>query len=498
MRFAVRGLVASVLALTAAAALSGTASAHPLGNYTVNRAVVVRVGIATVDVRYVVDMAEIPTFSELQQIDANRDGQTDPAELAPYAARACDTDRAALRLTIAGHVLPLTAVSSPELSFPAGAGGLRTLRLMCAFRASLSASVVTRALAIEDRTDDGHVGWREVTIAADAGVALESSTVPAISRSAELTRYPLDSLQSPPDVRSGSAVFRITAGSGGNGAGQAPSAPQRRVTADDPLASLVAGGTGPTFAILALLLAVGLGALHAVSPGHGKTLVAAYLIGSQGSIRHAATLGLTVAATHTAGVFVLGVATLAASQVLVPERVIGWLSIASGVLVVVLGAGLVVRSARGMVGRRHPGGHGETHDHGHPHHHANGHDHRHDHDSDAERPLPGLRPRNVVALGLAGGMVPSGSALIVLLVAITTNRLLFGAILILGFGIGMALVLGGLAVVTTLARSALARTSGLSSRPLVRRFAGAIPLVSGLAVLGAGLAVTLEAIARFA
>jgi nickel/cobalt exporter len=497
MRSAVRRLVAGLMAISAAAALTGTASAHPLGNYTVNRAVVVRIDDARIEVRYVVDMAEIPTFSELQQIDANRDGETDLAEQAAYAGHACEADRAALRLTVSGQPLALVMITTPQLSFPAGAGGLRTLRLVCGFEAQASTTEAIRDLAVQDRTDDGHVGWREVTISADAGVAIVSSTVPSVSRSAELTRYPVDSLQSPPDVHSGTAMFRAVGGSSGARADQAPAAPRSRVTADDPLASLIAGQGGAPVALLAILLATGLGALHAVSPGHGKTLVAAYLIGSQGSTRHAAVLGLTVAATHTAGVFVLGVATLAASQILVPERVIGWLSIGSGILVVLLGAGLVVRAARAASARRHHAHEGEGHSHGderpHRHEHSDGNDHPTGHGHQHR-----LRPRNVVALGLAGGMVPSGSALIVLLVAVTTGRLLFGAVLIAAFGIGMALVLGGLAMATTVARTALTRPSRLSSSPVARRLAALIPLVSGLAVLGAGLAVTVEAIARFA
>ena len=497
MRTAARGLLASLLAVAAAAVLSGTASAHPLGNYTVNRAVVVRIGAARIEVRYVVDMAEIPTFSELQQIDANQDGETEPAEQSEYASRACEADRAALLLTASGQPLRLVPVSAPQLSFPAGAGGLRTLRLVCSFEAQPPAPDATGQLAVQDRTDDGHIGWREVTISADAGVAIVSSTVPSVSRSAELTRYPVDSLQSPPDVRSGSATFRVIGGSSGAGTPQDPAAPRTRVTADDPLASLIAGHGGAPIALLAILLATGLGALHAVSPGHGKTLVAAYLIGSQGSTRHAAMLGLTVAATHTAGVFVLGVATLAASQILVPERVIGWLSIGSGLLVVLLGAGLVVRAARAANARRHHRHKGDGHSHGQDHPHGHEHPHGHDHPT-GQGHQHRLRPRNVVALGLAGGMVPSGSALIVLLVAITTGRLLFGVILIAAFGIGMALVLGGLAMATTFARSALLRPSRLSSWPLARRLAAVIPLISGLAVLVAGLAVTVEAIARFA
>jgi nickel/cobalt exporter len=490
-----RSSLAAVAAMLTALLLVGAVSAHPLGNYTVNRAVVVRIEPTSLEVRYVIDMAEIPTFSEMQKIDANGDGQADTSEELAYATGACDANRAALLLEVDGRALALAnGVSLPQLSFPAGAGGLRTLRLVCEFAVSLPGSGTVRELDIADRTDDGHVGWREVTIAASAGVEVESSSVAAVSRSAELTHYPVDSLQSPPDVRSGRATFRLVAGAGGNLLDD-PAAPKRRVTANDPLAGLVGGRLAPPLAILALLLAVGLGALHAVSPGHGKTLVAAYLIGSQGSMRHAATLGLTVAATHTAGVFLLGVVTLAAGQFLVPERVIGWLSIGSGILVIMLGSGLVIRALRAAGARRRARANHDDHDHDHAHAHANddGHSHAHGHPH-----APALRPRNVVALGLAGGMVPSGSALIVLLVAVTTDRVLFGVLLIVAFGIGMALVLGGLAAGTTLARRSLVRPSGLASRPLVRWFARAIPLVSGLAVLGAGLAVTVEAIARFA
>jgi ABC-type nickel/cobalt efflux system permease component RcnA len=237
--------------------------------------------------------------------------------------------------------------------------------------------------------------------------------------------------------------------------------------------------------VLGILLAAGLGAAHAVSPGHGKTLVAAYLIGSQGSRRHAATLGLTVAVTHTAGVFLLGAVTLLAGQFLVPERVIRWLTIGSGFLVVLLGAGLVLRAARGSRA---------SHDHGHEHERSHVHEHPHEH----SHPHRELRARNVVALGLAGGMVPSASALIVLLVAITTGRLLFGLVLIMAFGVGMSLILGGLAVATTMVRGAVTASGGIASHALIRRAASAVPLVAGVAVLAAGLAVTIGALARFA
>ena len=183
--------------------------------------------------------------------------------------------------------------------------------------------------------------------------------------------------------------------------------------------------------------------------------------------------------------------TLLAGQFLVPERVIGWLSIGSGVLVVLLGAGLVVRAVRGSA-NAHDRGHDHGHGHAHPHPHGDAHPHLDAHSHAVE-----LRARNVVALGLAGGMVPSASALIVLLVAITTGRLFFGLVLIMAFGAGMSLVLGGLAVASTMVRGAVTRSGGIGSHPLARRAAEVVPLVSGLAVLTAGVAVTIGALTRF-
>ena len=484
-----RGLAALLLALLAGIGWAGAVSAHPLGNYTVNRAVIVRLGPTVVALRYMVDMAEIPAFGEIQAMDTNADGKTDAAELSAYARAACEADRQALSVQLDRTRAAVAQWEAPQLSFPAGAGGLSTLRLVCSFGAQLPAGRDSRTIEVADTTNDGHVGWHEVIISADSGVSITTSDVPAVSRSAELTAYPLDSLQSPPDVRSGSATFRLVAGAAGNGSAPDPAAPLVRSTANDPLAALVGGPLTPLPVVLGILLAAGLGAAHAVSPGHGKTLVAAYLIGSQGSRRHAATLGLTVAVTHTAGVFLLGAVTLLAGQFLVPERVIGWLTIGSGFLVVLLGAGLVLRATRGSRA---------THDHGHEHLHAHEDEHPHGHEREHEHPQRELRARNVVALGLAGGMVPSASALIVLLVAITTGRLLFGLVLIMAFGVGMSLILGGLAVATTMVRGAVTASGGIASHPLVRRAASAVPLVAGVAVLAAGLAVTIGALARFA
>ena len=487
-----RALLGALAASVAALLAATPASAHPLGNYTVNRSVAVHIGAGEVAVRYVIDMAEIPAFGELQAIDQDGDGQADPAEAAGYAEQACARARSALTVRLDAGAVSLATESAPELSFPAGAGGLPTLRLVCTFSAQVPGGGGERVLQVTDAADDGHVGWREVTISGGSGVVVSFSDVPPRSPSAELTSYPLDALQTPPDVRGGMARFRLSGIASAEAPVGGPAAPPRRDTANDPLAALVGGTLTPVAAAGALLLALALGAGHAVSPGHGKTLVAAYLIGSGGSVRHAATLGLTVAVTHTAGVFLLGAATLLLGQFLVPERVIEWLALGSGVLVMLLGAGLVVRAAARIHSRST---HTHAHDNpGHDHQHHDGSRHPH---TVAGHPPSELRRRNVVALGLAGGMVPSASALLVLLVAITTGRLVFGLLLIVAFGAGMALVLGGLAMATTLLRSAVRAPVAMRAHPVARVLARSVPLLSGIAVLVAGLGVTIGALTRF-
>jgi nickel/cobalt exporter len=489
-RFARLGLVVAVALL--ALLLPALASAHPLGNFTINLYARIQVETDAITVRHVLDMAEIPTLTERQAFDANGDGLLDERETARLLATRGDALAKGVQLRVDGTVLPL-AIVSQAISFPAGQGNLPTLRIVQDLRAKISVRA-KGAVQIDYRETNyaGRLGWHELVASAGQGVVLQTA-LPAHDRSNELRAYPQDALASPLDVRDGSAFARLAPGSAAavKETGTGASADLARRGADDPLATLISGNLSLPVALLALVFAIGLGAAHAISPGHGKTLVAAYLIGSHGTSRHAATLAITVAATHTLGVFLLGAVTLLAGEFLVPERVIEWLTVASGALVVLLGAGLVVR-ALGAV-RRARQGHGTNlgeHTHGHGHGHDHGHGHAHEVASAA------LRPRNVVALGLVGGMVPSASALIVLLVAITTGRLVFGLALILAFGAGMALVLGGLAIVTSWMQGALSPHGGLGSRPIVRRAAAAVPLVSGLAVLVTGAAITFTAVAR--
>ena len=479
------------LAVVAGLLLPAVASAHPLGNFTVNRAVAIEIG-SGVTIRYIIDMAEIPAFEAIRQIDADDDGLPDRDEAASYAASACADALRGLAATIDAEPVALGEAGVPLVTFPQGAGGLETLRLECRFMVDDAIGPGDdHRLEVRDANDDGRIGWREVTARASGAASVSDSDVPERSPSAELTAYPEDALQSPPDVRSAELSFRVGQGADTT-ATPPPAVPTGRGSDADPLAALVGGELTPPLVLVALLLALGLGAIHALSPGHGKTLVAAYVLGAGGDARSAMQIGVSVAVSHTAGVFALGVVTLLASELFLPERVIGWLSLVSGVVVATLGIVLLARQWRLLrpSATQHPHG-GQDHAHGHDHPHGHGHEHEH------HAPAGAVTWRSALALGFAGGAVPSASAVIVLLVAISSDRVAFGSLLIGAFGIGMAVVLGGLGlVIARVGRAAGRPERGWLASPLIRRAGRWVPVAAGVVVLGTGVAFALTAAAQ--
>jgi len=356
-------------------------------------------------------------------------------------------------------------------------------------------SATDHRLEVSDRTDTSRIGWREATARARGNASVSQSDVPEVSPSAELTAYPEDPSAPLTDVRGATLTFRLDEDADGS-QGLTPAPPNRRNPAD-PLAALIGGDLSPPVITLALLLAAGLGALHALSPGHGKTLVAAYVLGAGGNARSAVQIGLSVAVSHTAGVFALGMLTLLASELFLPERVIGWLSLVSGLIVAVLGLVLLARQwpriRRATLVRRGGGPAHPPHVHG----EADGHQHDQDHGHTHEVPAGSLTWRSALALGFAGGAVPSASAVIVLLVAISSDRLAFGSLLIVMFGAGMAVVLGGLGLIIARVGSAASRADhGWLASSLARRIGGWVPLVAGIVVFFTGVAFTLTAAAQ--
>ena len=289
------------------------ASAHPMGNFTINQYSALTVGADQVAVLYVLDLAEIPTYQELGTIRPDHSHELTPDQRTTYVARKSAELLQGLALTVDGKPLALAVVGEPELSLPLGAGNLPTLRLALRLAAPLN-GVDTGTLVYRNSNYAERAGWKEIIAQAADGTRLESATVPATDQSAALTQYRSDLINSPPAVTS--ATIRFVPGAAAPSAAPAPqAAPQDALgwvqARGDALTDLISQDELPLGALLAgLVLAFGFGAAHALSPGHGKAIVAAYLVGSRGTAFHAAFLGLVVTISHTIGVFALGVVVL--------------------------------------------------------------------------------------------------------------------------------------------------------------------------------------------
>lgn len=459
------------------------AMAHPMGNFSINQFSELEIGQEMIQVRYIIDMAEIPTFQEMQQHEIVSI-PTHP-KTNKYLQQKANALAAGLFLTINGEQLPLT-VQSTEITFPAGAGELPTLRMEILYEASLPTANGT--LMYEDRNFSGRRGWKEIIAQPEDGSTLTDSSVPQISQSAHLTTYQQDLLQTPPQIRQANLTFALVSPQQST-TGVASPAPSRT----EHLTSSATDYTSPqntftelmassdiTFStgILAMAIALGLGAFHALEPGHGKTLVAAYLVGSRGTPWHALLLGLTVTASHTIGVFALGAVTLFASQYFFPEQVYPWLGFTSGLLI--MGTGLLLLQRITKTFRHQHDGHHHSHDE--QHHHGDSHDHSsHSHGKGETTSL-----RSLLTLGITGGMIPCPAALVVLLSAVALNRIGFGMLLIVAFSAGLALVLVTIGLLLVSARGFFQRWRGDS--PWLRY----LPYVSPAVIVPLGLIIAVR------
>ncbi|KUL41039.1 nickel transporter [Streptomyces regalis] len=552
-----RRLFASCAAvLTAACALalfpSPPASAHPLGNFTVNRYDGLVAAPGELRVHHVEDLAEIPATQAKPDIEKSG-GMTE------WARQRCVKAAQGSEVTLDGRTVALTLNSSHARVRP-GQAGLDTLRVECRLTAPVpeDASV---ALGFRSAGAQSGPGWREITARGDR-MTLAASDVPKESVSRELTEYPEELLSSPADTRTASVRVRP----GGPALAEAernapassvlPRGADRWTRALDGLVSRQDLTVG--FAALALVIAVFLGAMHALAPGHGKTLMAAVAAarGGRARMKDVLPLAASVTVTHTLGVVALGLLVTAGSAA--APSVITWLGIASGALVIAAGATLV-RRAWYIRRQGHPHGHGHSHGHDHPHgpghshdHDDHPHDHTHTHETDhahdrqpvlvaahtptaTEAPAPapdrvrahahadhhdhhhapghthtrGLLThthngfththstaptlRGTILLGFAGGLVPSPSAVVVLVGAAALGKAWFGLLLVVAYGVGLALTLtaAGFAVVRlgTGVTRVLDKQPRWTAHPLtvfVRRTA---PLGSAVLVvlIGAGL-----------
>ncbi len=456
----VRRLAAMLVAVVGLLTLlAAPATAHPLGNFTTNTSAVILPQEGVTEVVYVLDLAEIPTQQTQGSVDAAGGPQ-------PWAEEECRAIAADQDLVVDGVERPLIAAAA-AITFPEGQAGLPTLRLTCSLTAETAGLSAPATLTYADGRTADRIGWREVVAVGDSSTILDSD-VPATSSTDQLREYPEAEVST---VTTASLTFDPT---------QGPAAPAS-VRADDlqPVAAEPGGLEGlvdayttlvsrqdltPAFVLLAVMLAIALGTAHAVAPGHGKTVIAAYLLGEGGQARQAVTLGTTVAITHTIGVLALGVI-VQTSTTLAPESLYPVLGVMGGVIFAGLGCLLLYRA---ITNRGHSHDHDHDHGHGHGHSHApvkvavaaghvgeaahthdahghdahgdHGHDHGHGHD---HAPRPQSTWRMLILPGLAGGMVPSPSALLVLLGGIALDRTWFGVLLVLAYGVGMALALVG-------------------------------------------------------
>jgi nickel/cobalt transporter (NicO) family protein len=454
----VKVVLAALLALAAFLVAPAAASAHPLGNFTVNRYAGIEASGDRIFVHYVLDLAEIPTF-QLGD-DVRRPG---------YAARLARE----LELTLDGKRVPLRVLDH-DVAERDGAGGLETVRLDAVYEAAAAGSM----LRFEDNAFPDRIGWREVTLSARNGAEIADSSVPETSASDQLRAYPEDLLSSPSDVTSATGSVAL-----GDSSGLPPA-----IGAAEPAAHtgggfealIERGDVTPGVLLISLLVAMFWGAAHALTPGHGKAMVAAYLVGTRGKPRHAFMLGGTVTAAHTAGVFAIGFVTLALSQFIVPEQLYPWLTLASGLLVVAVGIGVLRQRLRSRSG-------GDHHHH-HHHHHEHGHDHHHDHDHHDHHGDDPLTSKGILGVGVAAGLLPCPSALVVLLSAIALHRVGLGLALIVAFSVGLAATITAIGLVAVLARRAFGRLS------LDGRVVRALPAVSAALILAVGVVITAKAL----
>ena len=431
-----------------AALCAATAAGHPMGNFSVNHYARFEPSARGLAIRYVMDLAEIPTFELFQQWGP----AADPRAKALGQAREWAAN---LKITVAGK--PVKArVEHAAIVLTEGAGSMQVARIT----ADLIVDAPGGRVTFEDRNYEGRSGWKEI--------------VPpgAADRSAELTAYPSDPMLAPPqDVKASflwKAAPRVEIRPAPVSAPPAPPPPGTVVKGDYLSTLLRRSEIGWQLTLIGIAVAFGLGAMHAMSPGHGKTIVAAYLVGSRGTFKHAIFLGGMVTFTHTASVFALGFVTLFLSRYVLPETLFPILGAISGLTIVWVGAMLFFR---------------RLHRHGHHHHHGHGHSHTHSH---SHVPEGEITMGSLIALGASGGLVPCPSALVLLLSAISLGRVGLGMLLLVGFSAGLATVLMGMGVLVLCVGNLL---------PASRRFTATrafrlVPIASAALITCVGLVMT--------
>ncbi len=492
------------------------ASAHPLNNFSVNKFTRIEVEKNRVRLKCVLDMAEIPAFQESQKIDTDKNGTLGEAELKNYLENLTPQFAASLNLLIDEQPVQIQPVSK-EISFPLGDGDLPTLRVEWTFIGEISSTEKTAVhrLKFENNNYNERVGWNEIVVNRTAGVNIFDSSVFGSALTDELKTYPEDMLSAPLAEKSAELSFSASAVPEGGKLLQNRNGSANSPVQKDKFAELISvPEITPAIALFGLLIAFGFGAMHAMSPGHGKTVVGAYLVGSRGTVKHALFLGLTVTVTHTLGVFALGFIMLFASNFILPEKLMPFLGFVSGLLVFFIGISMFKDRLFKYFGWQghHNNGHGHAHDghlHSHEHHDAENHshdhhshdEHQHAHDeADFTHTHGGsththLPPENItwgslLALGISGGLLPCPSALVLMLSAINMQRIGYGIILTTAFSFGLAATLTAVGLIF-LYGGKLIGGSKLAGNRIVKM----IPVFSAFVIACVGLVICYNSLA---
>lgn len=453
-----RAVLVTAAAFVTVAGMAAPASAHPSDEVLLATYVTPSTDVVSVEVGITPGVLIAPAFAK--SLDLDGDGALGSDEVATHLALLTSS----FTLAIDGVPTAMTLVSNgyaPLELIAAGGGSIQVH-----FTAP-SPGGGAHSVRFDNRYDPGRSTVQSSAIVPNDG----SATVGAIRRS--------------DDGRSITVAFTGTAAALTRTAEAPPSSgPWLLQQLRRPL--------GSPWALVAVLgLSAVLGAFHALTPGHGKTMLAAYLVGSRGTPRQAVLLASMVTVTHTTSVIVIGLGALAAGQFFVPSVVVPVVEAAAGLLVVVIGVRLIVRRRTGTADHDH--GHGRPHDHDHGQHH--GHDHNHDHPHSHEhddRVVSGHS--GLVAMGAAGGVVPCPEALGVLLLAISVHRAALGVAMIVAFSVGLAAVLVAIGLLLVQTRSPLTRLAARTGLWQHR-----LPMVSAVVVTVLGMAMLargVDALAR--
>jgi ABC-type nickel/cobalt efflux system permease component RcnA len=493
-----------VLALLGGTLLSfvvpAVALAHPLGNFTINHYAGIRVEPDRVLLDVVIDQAEIPAFQARQELDLDANGEVSDPELDRGRVHSCERLAADLRLAV-GRAPLEPRLTAAGLEMRPGNGGLSTLRLVCAFDAALPATIEAGTrIDFADESYPGRLGWREIVVeASGVSVVAVEGELRAAGVSRRLTDYParlLDSALADDGVALEAApggprlppfevpdATTVEAGSTGAGTPRALDPPTVSGAVPGGVAGEIpalfqATDLTPIVLLASLVTAAALGAGHALTPGHGKTLMAAWLVGTRGTPGHAIGLGASVSLAHTLGILVLAFIVVGAQGVLNPDLVVRVAPVVAAVTIVAIGLWMLAVEVRRRAADR-----------GHGHGHAPDDDPRHSH-----LPPPGssITWRSLFVLGLAGGIVPSTNALLIVLATVAAGRPAFGIVLVVAFGLGMAAVMSGVGLVMIVGRGRLERLGGDSPFGRLRSW---VPLGAALVVLAVGLVLSFQALA---